>query len=200
MTPQTHKHGNPLKPIVSGRDAVTYEVAKELANIIRPLTGHSPHHIRNTQHFVQHTKAIQLKQGECISSHDVKALFTSVSVDPTISIINNKLQQDPQLHNRTYISIQHIITLLEFCLKITCFLFQVKYYEQAHGAALGFPICPIVAKLFTEAFESKGISTDPNPPRLWLRYIDGTFAIQQAKHIQWFFNVLIPWTHIFSSS
>ena len=41
---------------------------------------------------MEHTKAIQLQQGRCISSYDVEVLFTFVPVDPAISIIKNKLQ------------------------------------------------------------------------------------------------------------
>ena len=104
---------------------------------------------------MEHTKTLQLQQQECIYSCDVKAVFTSVPVDPAISIIKNKLQQDPQLHKRTSMYIQHITTLLEFCLKNTCFLFQGTYYEQVHGKAMGFPISPLVANPFIEEFESK---------------------------------------------
>ena len=37
-----------------------------------------------------------------------------------------------------------IINLLEFCLKNTYFLFQGKFYEQIHGAAMGSPISPLL--------------------------------------------------------
>ena len=48
-------------------------------------------------------------------------------------------------------SISQIVTLLEFCLKNTYFLFQGKYYEQVHGAAMGSTISPLIANLFMES-------------------------------------------------
>ena len=122
-------------------------MAKVLAGIICPLVGQSPHHLKNTQHFVEHIKQVRLEPGEVITSYDVKALFTSVPVDPFIQIVQQKLSQDPTLPQRTNMSIQQIMKLLEFCLKNTYFLFQGKYYEQVHGAAMGSPISPIIANL-----------------------------------------------------
>ena len=60
-------------------------------------------------------------------------------------------------------SIPQIVTLLEFCLKNTYFLFQGKYYEQVYGAAMGFPISPLIANLFMEEFEVKAFSTFSHP-------------------------------------
>ena len=73
-------------------------------------------------------------------SFDVKALFTLVLVDPAFSIVQNKLLHHPLFSHNTSISIQHIITLLEFHLKNTYFLFQCKYFEQVHSAAMGSPL------------------------------------------------------------
>ena len=54
-----------------------------------------------------------------ISSYDDKALFTFMPVDPAISIIKQKLEEDSQLYSRPSMSITHITTLLGFCLKNT---------------------------------------------------------------------------------
>ena len=86
-----------------------------------------PHRIRNTQDSVDQIKSIILGEEKCITSYDVKDLFTSVPVDHAIPIIRLKLGQDMQLYLRTHISIQHIITLLEFFLENIYFLFQGKY-------------------------------------------------------------------------
>ena len=86
----TKRH--PLRPIVSSTGAITYRVARELANILRLLVRHSPHHIKNTQTFLEQVKSIRLEKGECITSYDVKALFTSVPMGPAIFTIKNKLE------------------------------------------------------------------------------------------------------------
>ena len=93
---------------------------------------------------------------------DVKALFTSVPVDPSIQTAQHKLAQDPTLPQRTSMSIQQIVTLLEFCLKNTYFLFQGQIYEQVQGAAMGSPISHIIVNLFMEEFVVKAISSCPS--------------------------------------
>ena len=117
------KQGTPFRPIVSNRGAVPCGMAEKLANILRPLVGHFPHHIKKTQHFVDHLNSIKVEEGECIASYDVMALFTSVPVDPAISITKQNIQQDTQLQNRTFMSIEHVSTLLGLCLN-THFLLQ----------------------------------------------------------------------------
>ena len=79
---------------------------------------------------------------------DVKALITSVLVDPSINIVKPKLQQDPLPEQMTNMSIQQMVTLLGFGLKNTCFLFQGKYYEQVYGAAMGSTISSFISNLF----------------------------------------------------
>ena len=88
---------------------MTYEVAKELAYIIKPLVGQSPHHLKNTQHFTQQLQNKRLEPREVITSFDVKAFLTSVPVGPSIEIVKQKLTQDPTLPQRTNMSIQQIV-------------------------------------------------------------------------------------------
>ena len=80
----------PLRPIVSNCRSVTYGVAKELAKILKTLVGKSPHHINSTQNFVEQVRHITSAPGECLSSYDVSALFTSVPIDPALKIIMDK--------------------------------------------------------------------------------------------------------------
>ena len=180
--PEIHKKNNPLRPIVSSRGSVMYGVAKELAKILKPLTGNTIYHVNNSKEFADDMKKTRLEEGECIISYDVFSLFTSITVTFTVEIIKNKLEQDTELPKRTTMSANHILELLEFCSCITYFLFQGQFYEQTKGAAMGSPVSSIVANLYMEAFEHRAITLAVNPPRLCKRYEDDTFGILQQSH------------------
>ena len=121
------------------------------------------HHVQNTRDFVEQTKGKRCQRGESIISYDVKALFTSVPIQSVINIIQNKLVNDKDLHQRTSMAIHYIISLLEFWLKRTYFVFQGNFYEQKEGAAMGSPLSPIIANILMEDFETKALSSAPHP-------------------------------------
>ena len=146
--PKVHKENTPLRPIVSSIGSVSYGVAKEVARIIKSLVGSTEHHVNNSKEFLEKIKKMKLEEGECITSYDVSALFTSIPIPSALDIINNKLQEDTDLPNRTNMITHNIIEFLEFCLNNTYFIFQGVFYKQTKGAGMGSPVSPIVANIF----------------------------------------------------
>ena len=139
----------PLRPSVASRSSITYGVAKELAGIISPLVGQSPHHLKNTQHFVQHIQKARPEPREVMASYDVKALLTSVPSDPSIKIVQQNYNTISHYPTGPTCPFQKLSHRWSSVLK-TYFLFQGKYYEEVHGAAMGSPISPLIANLFME--------------------------------------------------
>ena len=145
---------------------MTYGVAKELARFLKPLTGNTNHHVNNCSEFADDIKKNKLERGECIILYDFSVLFASIPVKSTIQVIKKKLEQGTELHKRTSMSSNNILELLEFCLCNSYFLFQGQFYEQAKGAAKGYPMSPIVANLYMEYFEHRAMTSAVNPPRV----------------------------------
>ena len=116
-----------------------------------------------TQDFVKLANKLTLQPGECLSSYDVTALFTSVPVDPALGIIKGLLEEDRTLKERTVLPVKDIILLLGFCLDNRYFSFMGQFYEQVEGANMGSPVSPIMANLYMEYFEQKSVSTATHP-------------------------------------
>ena len=87
----------------------------------------------------------------------------------------------------------YIIQLLGFCLHNTYFSFQGQFHKQVEGEAMGIPVSPIMVNLYMEHFERKALSS-ATTPRLWMRYVDNTFVIQQEEHQQIFLEHIIKVT------
>ena len=184
--PKINKPDTPHRPIVSSCGSVTYGVAKELAKILKPLVGKSPHHINSTQDFAVQVRHITLAPGECLSSYDVSALFTSVPIDPALKIIKDLLVKDPTLKNRTVIDIDDIILLLEFCLKNAYFPFQGHLFEQVEVCGHGFSSKSHSSKPLHGVLRAKSSKHCTPPPRFWHRFVDDTFVIHKEVNKQGF--------------
>ena len=172
--PKFHKTGNPLRTIVSSRGSVTYGVAKVPSKVLKPLVGKSPHHIQSTTDFINRAKGVNLQLGECLTSHDVTSLFTSVPRDPALNIIRDLLEKDEKLNDRTVLSVHSITELLGLCLANTHFSFQNKIYEQVEGVAMGSQVSAIFVNLYIKHFDRKALKSASNPHRfcsgLWMTH------------------------------
>ena len=143
--PKIHKPDIPLRPIVASRGSITYNTAKYVASILAPLVGKTPYHIHNSQDLVNKLSNIQLTKEESLVSYDVTALFTSVPVDASVTIIHDILHQDPTLSDRSSLNAAQVTELLRICLTTTYFVYSSEFYVQKEGAAMGSPVSPIVA-------------------------------------------------------
>ena len=107
-------------------------------------------------------------------SFDVVSLFTKVPIELAIYVTKERLQEDNTLEDRTALSINDIIQLLEFCLKATYFLFRGKHYQQIFGMAIGSPVSVVIADMVIENIEQRTLNSFSHHPIFWKRYVDDT--------------------------
>ena len=96
----------------------------------------------------------------------------------TMSVVRYKLESDDMLHERSPLSVQGIMALLEVCLKSTYFTFRGNFFHLTEGIAMGSPVSSVLANLFMEDFEERAMAEAGNlRPSSWDRYVDDVFSI-----------------------
>ena len=195
-----HKPPCPLRPIVACRGSIMYGTARWVADILAPMVGKTPHHLQNSADLVNTLSQIRVDEDESLISFDVSALFTSVPVEESLTLIYEKLAADPSLADRTAISPQQVTDLLRMCLTTTYLKYDGSFYAQIEDAAMGSPVSPIVANLFMEDYEGKALEAYQDPPKYWGRYVDDGLAVIKTAYIEPFTQHLnaqhtsIQWT------
>ncbi|XP_069354553.1 uncharacterized protein [Maniola hyperantus] len=180
--PKIHKLNWPLRPIVSQIDSPTYKVSRHMATILKPFTGNTSSHVRDSRHFVHLIKNETISDTEIMVSFDVESLFTNIPVDEASQLIADFLKKSGAPTGYSDLS--------EFCLKNGYFSWRGDYYLQVDGVAMGSPIAPVAANIFMEWVEGELLEKMPEKPRRWLRYVDDIFAIVNKEELSQVFQNL----------
>ena len=88
--PKVHKPNIPLRPIVSSINSHSFNIAKFLVPLLRPISV-SQCLINDTFSFLQELFEQKFDNNVVMASFDVTSLFTNIPLDETIKIIADQL-------------------------------------------------------------------------------------------------------------
>ena len=182
-----HKEGYPLRPIVNCIGSALYNTSIYLTEILYPTQNMNNNSVQNSTQFAREISSIKIDDDETMVSFDVVSLFTTIPVQKTCNYIRTKLEQDDTLALRTNLTIDDIISLLDFTLSNNCVIYNDVTYKQIHGCAMG---SPVVANICMEVIENTAIETTQTKPKTWKRFVDDSFSIIEKTGITSVLNSL----------
>jgi hypothetical protein len=91
--PKIHKDGVPLRPTVSNIGVPTYQLSKHLSGLLNQLTGRTAHHVKNSFHFIEILKLLQIKPGDLMVS-SMWCLFTKVPVEESLTLLTQHFNNE----------------------------------------------------------------------------------------------------------
>ena len=77
-----------MRPIVNTIGSPTYKLAKNLANLLKPLVGKTDSFVKDSATWVEEISKEKLNPAEKLVSFDVVSLYTKIPIDEVVDTIN----------------------------------------------------------------------------------------------------------------
>ena len=117
-------------------------------------------------------------------SLDVASLYITIPIGQALLTIEDLLQHDNKLADRTPLSPNQILDILNMH-SSTNNLFQIQQpILPTDGAAMGGPASAIVSEIYMQALEMTAITKADYPPKIWERHVDDVFSVTQRIYLQ----------------
>ena len=124
---------------------------QKISEVLQPLVGKKHTFIRDGYHFVEllNSSSVKSKRGFQVS-FDTVALFPSIVMAEALDLLEQRIQQDPTLNQRTNLTPNELMTLIRGCCKDPCFECELGLFLQTDGTPMGAPLSCILADVFLE--------------------------------------------------
>ena len=175
--PKVHKAGYPMRPIISSIGSYNYQVSKYLAELLSQHRTERPaSFVKDSFTFADSIRKFPFNDAQTMYSFDVESLYTNVPVSEAIEIALDELYKKTTKVDSA-LNRDQMGKLLNFAVRDVPFRFLNDQYSQVGGVAMGSPLAPALADLFTTKMEQKLNQFSTNRPKIWLRYVDDVFCV-----------------------
>ena len=163
----------PGRPIVSDCGSETYKTAEYIDYHLNPLSIKHPSYIKDTYHFIDIVKNLQIPQNSSFFTIDIDSLYTNIDTQAGLLAVRNIMTKYPNIKRPD----QAILKLLEINLTKNDFEFNGQFYLQIKGTAMGKKFAPAYANIFMADWEEKALAKCPKKPLHYYRYLDDIWGI-----------------------
>ena len=169
--PKIHKKIVKGRPIISGNGCPTEMISAFVDDHLKEFVQKMPSYVKDTSDFIKKVESYQHDSDYYLVTMDVSSLYTNIPNDEGITAVRRTLLHD----YKGQVSIESLIRLLGFVLRMNNFVFNEVHYLQTGGTAMGTRLAPSYANLFMSDLEKTLLKNAPHKPSLYLRYIDDIF-------------------------
>lgn len=153
------------RPVASNVNAPTEIIAKKLSAIFNSLTPPEGKAVKNGIEFANIINGTKIGRNEEIGSYDVTSLYPSTPIPFSMKLLKKWLEKN----NVKKELVEAYADLTTLCMKQNIFQFRDDFYNQT--------------ELFMSHFET-AMSKNPNFPRIYHRYVDDIFFVQNKRKIE----------------
>ncbi len=178
--PKIHKKLVVGRPIISGNGCPTEQISAFVDEHIKRYVSMVPSYVRDTTDFINKLRRLKTDKNKVrvLVTMDVSALYTNIPNNEGKTAVYRTLIEN---NYDGRLSIDSIMTLLNFVLQKNNFEFYDEHYLQIGGTSMGTKVAPSLANLFMANLEKKLLKNAPCQPDLYLRFIDDIFCVFSAS-------------------
>ena len=189
----------PGRPVISNCGGATEKVSEFLEHHLKPIMQSSETYIKDSDDFLEKLNALgEIPQGAILVTADVVGLYPSIPHDEGLQALTEAL--DKRLDKS--ITTDLLVEMADFVIKNNFFEFDVRFFQQLEGTAIGTKFAPDYACIFMDKLEKYKLSRQLFRPWWWKRFIDDAFFVwvhgeENLKNFFISFNKLhhsIKWT------
>ncbi|XP_045473559.1 uncharacterized protein LOC123679985 isoform X3 [Harmonia axyridis] len=168
--PKVHKADIPLRPIVSTIGSASVELSQFMTQILtEAFSDFHDYTIADSFQFASKINNFILPQGYKLISLDAVSLFTNISLELVIQIIQQEWSRVSQV---TTIDISLFIIIIKFLFESSYFVFKGSFISQIFGCAMGSKISPILANIVMSVLLKYCIPLLPFQVPITYQYVD----------------------------
>lgn len=185
--PKIHKEQIPLRPVVSTLGSPAYNLSKFAANILNAIKNKEYYNVCNTKEFLDKIKDIDIDSNYTMISLDVKSLYTSVSHNLAMNILQEKWNDISQ---HTPLDSTLFFKIIKFCITNAAVVkFEDTVYKQTKGLAMGSSLSGVIADIVLDHIIKQIFEANAFDIKCFVKYVDDLFFIINRDDIEDLFQV-----------